>query len=360
MLEIGSRLFFPVRLNYNQVLRRLMSSPERIHSANFSDSYDIQGLYESADTVSLNVGANRFIEPEPQPNEDDYRILFLGGSTTESFYVLQEQRWVALINDYPQIAAYNGAQSGANIIDKFYTFEYFTEQGFDFDLVVIMTTVNDYAWMRRLAKVDYPFQHESYKSGLEANYRSINPFNPLELSNLYRYMQDLAKNGNNPKTIVERLIEQNNFDESIATLDDCDIDTLLDTFRTYEYDNMQRLYDVVTQTGADLLVLSEATSYLAPADSFEVYLYTGVPCESDIILDPANSSLLFEQLNQVYLRVGEQVGAFTFDLATEIEKTTDGQDGGHYMYDPVHYTPLGNQLVVDTLAPILMELIDDE
>ena len=129
MLEIGSRLFFPVRLNYNQVLRRLLDSPERIHAANISLTYDIDGLYDGADSIEFNVSANRFIEPEPRSSDDEIKILFLGGSTTESIYVPQDQRWVALINDDPRIAAYNGAQSGANIIDKLHTFEYFTETG---------------------------------------------------------------------------------------------------------------------------------------------------------------------------------------------------------------------------------------
>lgn len=360
MLEIGSRIFFPVRLNYNQVLRRLLSSPERIHTANTSLTYNIEGLYDGADSIQLNVSENRFIEPEPQPTDTDYKILFLGGSTTEAIYVPQDQRWVALINQHPQIAAYNGAQAGANIIDKIHTFDYFTEQGFEFDLVVIMTTVNDYAWMHRLAMVDYPYLYESYQAGLEANYRSINPFNPLELSNLYRYIQDLLNEANNPQTIVERMQEQNNIDESIGTLADCDAEQLLETFHNYEADNMQRLYDSVTQTGAELLVLSEATSYLAPPESYAVFLYSGVPCSEDIILNPENSSLLFEQLNQTYLEIGEAIGAYTFDLATEIEKRTDGQEGGHYMYDPVHYTILGNQLVADTLVPVLVDIIAGE
>ena len=360
MLEIGSRIFFPVRLNYNQVLRRLLSSPERSHTANTSLTYNIEGLYDGADSIQLNVSENRFIEPEPQPTDTDYKILFLGGSTTEAIYVPQDQRWVALINQHPQIAAYNGAQAGANIIDKIHTFDYFTEQGFEFDLVVIMTTVNDYAWMHRLAMVDYPYLYESYQAGLEANYRSINPFNPLELSNLYRYIQDLLNEANNPQTIVERMQEQNNIDESIGTLADCDAEQLLETFHNYEADNMQRLYDSVTQTGAELLVLSEATSYLAPPESYAVFLYSGVPCSEDIILNPENSSLLFEQLNQTYLEIGEAIGAYTFDLATEIEKRTDGQEGGHYMYDPVHYTILGNQLVADTLVPVLVDIIAGE
>jgi lysophospholipase L1-like esterase len=358
MLEIGSRLFFPVRLNYNQVLRRLLGSPERIHSANISIPYDIQGLYDGADTIELNVSTNRFIQPEPLPELGDFRVLFLGGSTTESIYVPQDQRWVARINDHPEIAAYNGAQSGANIIDKYHTFDYFTEQGFEFDLVVIMTTVNDYAWMRRLANVGFAFQHETYQAGLEANYRAINPFNPLELSNLYRYMTDLISEKNSPQTIVERMLEQNNIEESIGTLAECDVDELLKTFRTYETDNLQRLYESVTQTGADLLVLSEATSYLASPESYETFLFTGAPCGTDIILDSENSSLLFEQLNQVYLEVGESTGAFIFDLAIEIEKTTDSPEGGQYMYDPVHYTPQGNQLVADTLVPVLVEIFE--
>ena len=356
-LEIASRLFFPVRLNYNQVMRRLLQSPERIHVGNLSLPYDVHGLYEGAGTIYLNVSANRFIEPEPQPTDDEFRVLFLGGSTTESFYVPQDERWVALINEHPAIAGYNGAQSGANIIDKYHTFEYYTEQGFIFDLVVIMTTVNDYAWMVRLASVDVPFTHEAYQVGLEAYYRHENPFNPLELSNFYRYMKDILEDARQPQTIVEQSLASNHIEDSTATFEDCPVNKLLENFRTYEFDNMQRLYDRVTETSAKLLVMSEATGFLADSGSFETYLFTGVLCDTDTYLDAEYSSLFFEQLNAIYLEAGESVGAETFDLATVIEAYTDSEEGGRYMYDPVHYTPVGSRLVADTLIPVLLQVI---
>jgi hypothetical protein len=98
------------------------------------------------ETVELNVSKERLIEPKPQ-GVHRYRVLFLGGSTTEAIYVPQPQRWVALLNEPGFLAAYNAGQSGANTIDEYFTFKYLTAQGMKFDLVVLTTGINDMPWL---------------------------------------------------------------------------------------------------------------------------------------------------------------------------------------------------------------------
>src|SRR5262249_22318545 len=133
-------------------------------------TYDVSGLYRGADKATLRVSANRFIEPEPY-GSNQYRVLFLGGSTTEAIYVPEEQRWVALLNEPGQLAAFNAGQSGANTIDKYFTLKYLTEEkGMRFDLVVLMTAINDFGWQRKFDELGLPLQVPNYQVHLRTWY----------------------------------------------------------------------------------------------------------------------------------------------------------------------------------------------
>ena len=113
---------------YEEVLRRLEGHPERLFDPNISVRYNIRKLYEGANTVDLNVSKHRLIEPELE-GPHKYRVLFLGGSTTEAIYVPQDERWVARLNEPGYIGTYNVAESGANTIDEYHTFKYLTGAG---------------------------------------------------------------------------------------------------------------------------------------------------------------------------------------------------------------------------------------
>src|SRR5262245_61850805 len=156
---------------YEGVLRRLVDHPERLFDPNISVRYNISGLYEGANTVDLNVSKNRLIEPEPE-GLYKFRVLFLGGSTTEAIYVPQDERWVARLNEPSYIATYNGAQSGANTIDEYQTFKYLTGRGMKFDVVVLSSGQNDVGWTQIFEKYGHPFVVEQYQQGISDYYRA--------------------------------------------------------------------------------------------------------------------------------------------------------------------------------------------
>src|SRR5262245_37182838 len=169
LAEIALRQILPAAPTYEDIISKLVDHPERLFKANTSVLYDIKGLYEGANTVELNVSKDRLIEPQPR-GEHSYRVLFLGGSTTEAIYVPQPQRWVALLNEPRVLAAYNAGQSGANIIDEYFTFLYLAAQGMKFDLVVLATGQNDMAWLQHFEKYGNRFVVEEYKKGIRDYY----------------------------------------------------------------------------------------------------------------------------------------------------------------------------------------------
>jgi hypothetical protein len=104
------------------IFRYVSPNDVYLHEANRYEELDEHGLYANAETVMFRTSPNRFIEPEPELSP----ILFLGGSTTEALHVPESKRWPALLGGY------NGARSGANILDELRVFNYLTQKGYRF------------------------------------------------------------------------------------------------------------------------------------------------------------------------------------------------------------------------------------
>jgi hypothetical protein len=128
-------------------------------------------------------------------------------------------------------------------------------------------------------------------------------------------------------------------------------------FESNAHENLGLLAKYVKATGARFLVMSEATSFGAPASSFTKDLRFTPDCGSDSFLSNGAAAELFRQLNRLYLQAASDVGALTFDLATALDRYTNGPDGGRYIYDAVHYTPEGATLVANTLRPVLADIL---
>ena len=95
-MELLLHIFMPSTPDYGEVIAQSLEHPERLYPANQNSTYDIHGLYDQASLVTLRISPNRFIAPEPEPAH--FRVLFLGGSTTEAWFMQEAQRWVARLN----------------------------------------------------------------------------------------------------------------------------------------------------------------------------------------------------------------------------------------------------------------------
>jgi len=380
--EIFLRLTLSIPPTYEHIIKNLVDRPVRLFNANTSVLYDIKGLYEGADTVELNVSKSRFIEPEPT-GPSKYRVLFLGGSSTEAINVPQAERWVALLNEPGYIGTYNAAQSGANTIDEYFTFLYLTTQGMKFDLVVLATNFNDMHWVRSFENIKRSFIVEGYKKGLHDYYddkfRSKNFFKGLvEQSAIYRLtagaFQQIRQLVSlrlpaiaatvSPYNVTQIQLEMRQFamsgfaDERRAadvTLMDRypDLRDLKDKYRANAIHNIELLNVAVLGTGARLLVLTEGNSWMAPTSSF--YQDLRIPRVMKSFEDLHEYHQL---LNAIYLEAAKQAGALTYDLAAEVNPDSNGPQGGRYMYDDMHYTPEGCRLVAGFMRSVLHRLLE--
>jgi hypothetical protein len=381
--ELVLRQILPTPPSYEGVIHRLLDRTERLFGANTSVRYDIKGLYERADTTELKVSRNRLIEPD-SPGSHKYRVLFLGGSTTEALYVPQAQRWVALLNESGTVATFNAAQSGANTIDAYSNFLYLTGGGMRFDLVVLATAINDMGWLQHFRKHGRRFIAEEYKNGLYDYY--VDQFGPPKAyeprpvpSAIYRLAReaygqlrqlligkpDRAETVLSAGNVTQTYLEMRK--AALATFSDerrPAQTTLMDRYpglddahRQYRANaahNIGLLNQAVTRTGATLLVVSEASSWMAPSSSF--YEDLRIPSGMSSFEDLHEFALL---LNAAYLEAAREAGALTYDLAAEVNPYTNGADGGRYMYDNMHYTPDGCSLVASLTRSVLRRLLTE-
>jgi hypothetical protein len=369
---------------YEDVIRKLVDRPERLFAANTSVLYNIKGLYEGADTVQLKVSKNRYIEPEPK-GSPKYRVLFLGGSTTEAIYVPQDERWVTLLNEPGYLGAYNAAQSGANTIDEYFTFQYLSAQGIKFDLVVLATGQNDLGWQQLFEKHRHRFVLEEYKKGLydyyanevDSKQRSFEP--PHEQSAIRRVAAEAFNRGRQflnlrSSATATPIVSPNNVTETYLTMRQAAISTfsndkrpadltlidrypnlkdLNEKYRANAVQNIGLLNQAVTDTGAKLLVITEATSWLAPTSSF--YQDLRIPSGMSSFEDLHEYRLV---LNTIFLDAAREAGALTYDLAADVNPYSNGPEGGRYMYDNMHYTPEGCRLVARFMRRVLHRVLE--
>jgi hypothetical protein len=357
---------------YNDIIRNLSDRPERLFAANTSVLYNINGLYEGADRVQLKVSKNRYIEPEPK-GSPKYRALFLGASTTETLYVPQDERWVALLNEPGYLGAYNAAQSGANTIDEYFTFLYLTAQGSRFDLVVLATGHSDASWLHFFEKYKHRFVVEEYKEGLYDYYanelyfqlsREQSAIRRVAAGALNRVRQFLNLRSSAVGDSVLVAMRQRQAAMSTFSNDKRPADmTLIDRYpylkdrnekyRASAVQNIGLLNQAVTGTGAKLLVITEATSWMAPTSSFYQDLRSSSGMSS--FEDLHEYRLL---LNSIFLDAARQAGALTYDLAADVNPYSNGPEGGRYMYDNVHYTPEGCRLVARFMRRVLHRVLE--
>lgn len=367
--EIGARLFVAAPYSYNDVLRQRLTDGPRLYAPGMRFVFNADGLYKEApELIQLRTSQDRFIEPQ-QAAGAKYRVLFLGGSTTESLYVQEKSRWVALLNEPGAIATYNAGQSGANILDAYYTFKYLEARGDRFDLVVLMTAVNDFTWMRRLEHYRSNLSIDKYLTGFGMWYAdysasTLSSWQTYLLQNSrLLYAAQLAKHSIVAGTTVANAVEEPVGAAMqlplVETKDCAGYDRDVQDYQENAKANLSLLQKEVSASGSRLLVLSEATSYGALADSFYRDLRSPVTCADETKrISNADAAKLMVTLNGIYLDAATAAGTETFDLASQAGQLSNGPSGGQYMYDSIHYTERGSAMAAALLKPILHKLLN--
>ena len=122
----------------------------------------------------------------------------------------------------------------------------------------------------------------------------------------------------------------------------------MEEYRANAVHNLTAINKAVQHRGAKLLVVTEATSWMAPSSSFHNDLR--IP-DMQSYEDSHETARLRDRL---FLDAAEEAGALTFDLAAEVVLYSNGPEGG------MHYTPEGCKIVAAILRLVLHYLLEGE
>jgi hypothetical protein len=364
----------------------------RLFPAGYKVVFDIRGLYQGADKVMFHVGPNRFVAPEPK-GKSRYAVLFLGGSVTEGIFLQDHDRWPARLNVDGEVATYNAGMSEAGMLGQYLTAQYLAEHGYSFDLVVLATNQNDSTWSRRFAEINSRYSFPEFSKGLKhifekefvtekeegwislrtvawaRHFIRVARLGASKASDAFSSGSPPPRGSKAPSIVVEALssLLQGKQNLPNAKLDECLDSNSPRKFTQLYYEDLKENFpefkrEMKRLLGAELLVVSEPSSYGAPANSFYFTdLRVPMTCTTRDGLRSIEQNEavdLMRERARVYLEAARMAGAHTFDLAGAMEPYSDGPEGGSFFYDSMHPTPRGAEKFAEILRPAIKEVLE--
>ncbi len=297
--------------------------------------------------------------PLIENKEREYRILAIGGSSTESLYLDNDETWPAVImkelgetNDGRKVIVMNVGKSGYNTRDHIIELRYLAPI-YKPDLVILMVGAND--MLLKLSKrwVWKPFDEKSYdyervfsqapaytiKSSL--SYKIFNFFNAKFANNLV--VQDAVG-----ETFIEKRLERKNSDSIINEMPDLDL-----VLEDYER-NLDRLIEISEENNATILFATQPFLWkdnMSKTEDSALWMTTDFngnfyPVDTTIYsMNKFNSRLL-----DVCLKNKD---VLCFDLEKEVPKSLD------YFYDDMHFNENGAEFVGEKFVGFIRGKIEE-
>ena len=292
-------------------------------------------------------------------SDNEYRILTVGGSTTEGLYLDDSETWPHLImeklgknKDGEEVIVMNIGKSGFNTRDHIIQLKHLTKD-YDPDLIIIMTGVNDMLYKLSKRWVWKPFDEENYDYSRVFYETPDFTFKSSLVYKGYKFIDNKFRLSLEPQdkvgeSIAKSRLERLNSDSIIHEVPD-----LGPALEDYE-NNLNRLIDIDRERGVDTIFLTqpylwkngmskeEDSSLWMSTDFNGNYYAIDVMIES---MDKFNEKLL-------EVCVGKRA-VYCFDLEKEIEKSND------YFYDDVHFNEKGAEAVAELFSIYIKENIKE-
>jgi lysophospholipase L1-like esterase len=356
--ELAARSFFPgadAFYMYPPGLRRTFLPAVQI----------LPGLREQA-RFEVNSLGLRGDEP---PQGDAYRILALGGSTTQCAYVDQPSSWPMLVQTL--LAASGGAQgrrvwvanagrSGFTTRRHAVQLRYLLDQEPRFDAVLLLAGVNDLAQRLEFGDQEPPPAELSFEGVATADcftfvpteHDDKNPF--LKRLGLYRMAKVLKVRASMPpeeKVGQEYLRWRRNRRNAAEIREELpDLARALEAYRA----NLVECAAVAREHGVRLILIDQPSIWRAdlPESAHQILWLGGVGnYQKQRGLPYYSITALAEGMaryNQALHEAAEQAGIESIHLAQQIPK-----DAKHF-YDDVHFNDNGSRAVGEVIAAYLV------
>ena len=312
-------------------------------------------------TFSVNSAGFRGSDPTPS---QDYRILAIGGSTTECLFLDKNETWPHLLQENladPGTWVGNGGMSGRTSRHHMTAVRYLPLQDLKIDLVLILVGINDLTV--RLALGEF----------YEPNFREQAWMETWLLSDTF--IGSNLRGGPGPyykETMIWRLLRQakHSFLPSGVKHDAGDFYTKLRLHRAgatdirstlppmgpalEEYEkNLKETIGYARVKGVDLVFMTQPTIWRPDLSDAELALlwlggigdfHHRSDCSYYSVAALSQGISLY---NETLLRVCREQGVDCFDLASNLEKDTS------VFYDDVHFNEMGAEKVAELVTAYL-------
>jgi hypothetical protein len=283
----------------------------------------------------------------PQSRDDkSIKILFLGGSTTESLYVDERKRWPSVVErtlriKLGEVVTHNAGVSGNNIMHsliKLISVGLDDRLGDRPDYAVMMHNVNDFAVLTKgsywaparamiLSKSDQEIKISDWKGFLKS-------WKDLVMPNLYSYLKPRL-----PLIAGMSFGGNNNEWEGYEAV-------FLGEENIGEFRSALNTFVSVARAWGITPVLMTQPNRIRQNDAY--FLRWASQLETRGI-EPEEFIAVYDKFNDTIKEVAEDTGAYLIDLAILVPPTSE------FMYDQVHYTGAGSELVGKEVSQALLD-----
>jgi len=334
------------------VLREL--NPNQYASIRPNNNYmkDVENL-EQID-YEINIDKDGFIKTGNQVESNpDIKILFLGGSTTETLYVPEMNRFPSVVERSLRskltqtINVFNGGVSGNNSMHSIFVL---LAKGIPLEpnYVVLMHNINDFAllsktesyWIAPRSRAVLVKNNDGKFSTIEDSSRNIF-FNLIKTAknmlapNLYTYLR--------PRLFADITLHRDEFEGFTKNYIDLDLDLMESRFRSSitSFVKISRAWKIKP------ILMTQGNRIDHNLEYFQKWVVRYQRGE----MTAREFSDLYARMNQITREVAIQENVTLIDLDSQIPKTNE------FLYDTIHLNQAGSILMGELVSKKLAEVI---
>ncbi len=293
-------------------------------------------------------------------HDDEYRILIVGGSTSECLYLDDNETWPYLLMnklgktvDNKKVVTMNIGKSGHGLRNNLLALKYLPDY-YEPDLIIILTGANDVLFKLSRKGAWQPFNESEYNI-TESYTFSVSPGYSWKSTIIYKIYNTLNLKSKNIKpqdgignTLVENRLNRQNAENWITEIPDLTL-ALEDYERTLE-----RVIELSKEKNINLIFMTQPYLYkenMIPEEDASLWMTYDF---GDIYYPIETMIFSTEEFNKRLLKVCEiNKDIFCIDLEKKVPKTLD------YIYDDMHFNENGASFVSEEISLFIKENMDE-
>ncbi len=296
-------------------------------------------------------------------HDDEYRILIIGGSTSECLYLDNKETWPYLLMqelgetvDNKKVVTMNIGKSGHGLRNNLLALKYLPDY-YEPDLIIILTGANDVLFKLSRRNSWQPFNEDEYDK-TESYTFSVTPEYSWKSTIIYKIYKiiRLKSKDINPQDGIGETLRENRLNRQNAETWIEDIPDLTLALDDYEK-IIERVIELSKERDSNILYLTQPYLYKQNMTSEEDASLWMTYDFGEIYYPTETMIYSMEKFNNKLLEVCENnkdnKDVLCMDLEKKVSKTFD------YMYDDMHFNENGAKFVAKEISSFMRENMNE-